>query len=376
MTFTNHIRLTSVEVYPLRATGGVSPNMTLGKMLVRPALLIKLVDADGCFGWGEIWSNFPPRANTHKADIVEDVFSTPLSNASFYDPAELITFLREKLSVYFLHIGQREVLEHILAGIDTAAWDLCLRKANVSFSEFLGIQPLAQCYASSLNREDLTKRLAKHVEFGQTDFKLKVGFEIGADTSFIDEAVQSLPQHSELMIDSNQSWDVAEASETLRKLEHFELLFAEEPIRADCPPNEWEQLANQTSIALAAGENLYGIAQFCAMAEAGVKYLQPDVAKWGGVSGALELAKQMPDDCQLWPHFMGTAVGQQAGLAISAAVGASSKCEMDVNENSLRSELCGDILAIQEGRVSLCSSPGLLIPPNEAALNKYHAVKS
>ena len=101
MTFTNHIRLTSVEVYPLRATGGVSPNMTLGKMLVRPALLIKLVDADGCFGWGEIWSNFPPRANTHKADIVEDVFSTPLSNASFYDPAELITFLREKLSVYF-----------------------------------------------------------------------------------------------------------------------------------------------------------------------------------------------------------------------------------------------------------------------------------
>ena len=375
MSFNNCVTLATVEVYPLKAMGGVSPNMTLGTMPVRPALLIKLVDRDGCFGWGEIWSNFPPRANTHKADLVEDIFITHLSNASFYDPAELIAFLRKKLSVYFLHIGQREVLEHILAGIDTAAWDLCLRKASISFSEFMGIQPQAHCYASSLNREDLTIRLAKHTALGQTDFKLKVGFEIGADTSFIDEAVQLLPQQSQLMIDSNQSWDVAEATETLKRLEHFGLLFAEEPIRADCSPNEWEQLSNQTSIALAAGENLYGIDQFCEMAEEGVKYLQPDVAKWGGVSGALELAKKMPDGCQLWPHFMGTAVGQQAGLAISAAVGATSKCEIDINENSLRSELCGDVLVIQKGQVSLSTAPGLVTPPNEAALHEYRATK-
>lgn len=34
-----------------------------------------------------------------------------------------------------------------------------------------------------------------------------------------------------------------------------------------------------------------------------------DVAKWAGVSGALDLAKAAPDDVLIWPHFMGTAAG-------------------------------------------------------------------
>ena len=107
------------------------------------------------------------------------------------------------------------------------------------------------------------------------------------------------------------------------------------------------------------------------MAEAGVKYLQPDVAKWGGVSGALDLASKMPGSCILWPHFMGSAVGQQAGLAISAAIGKASKCEMDVNENALRSELCDDVLIIENGCVALSDAPGLLTPPSEEALTLF-----
>ena len=81
------------------------------------------------------------------------------------------------------------------------------------------------------------------------------------------------------------------------------------------------------------------------MANAGVKFLQPDVAKWGGVS----VLWHWPRQCQgtrLWPHFMGSEVGQQASLAVSAAVGDGSKCEMDVNENLLRTDLCGEVSAL------------------------------
>ena len=373
MNFNNDITLSSVALYCLNAKGGVSPNMALGQMPVRPALLLKLVDKDGCFGWGEIWSNFPPRANLHKAHLMEDVVNKHLIGAEFTTPLELIDKLRHSLSVYFLHIGQREVFEHILAGIDTAAWDLALRKANVSFAEFMGIAPQAQCYASSLNAGDLSDRLIKHAELGQTEFKLKIGFEANEDVQFVADAASRLPKHSHLMIDSNQSWDVSSAGRILVRLEEFDLLFAEEPIRADCPVKEWETLANQTNIALAAGENIYGVPHFLEMAEAGVKFLQPDVAKWGGVSGALDLADKMPDGCVLWPHFMGSAVGQQAGLAISAALGDVSKCEMDVNENALRSDLCDDALIIEKGCVALPKTSGLLAPPSEDALNLYGA---
>lgn len=371
MNFTHDETIQSIALYPLNATGGVSPNMALGQMQVRPALLIKLTDTDGCFGWGEIWSNFPPRANLHKANLVEDVVEKHLVGARFSQPEELNQMLRDALSVYFLHIGQREVFEHILAGIDTAAWDLCLRSAGTNFPDFLGVQGKAQSYASSLNPADLEDKLQDHADLGQSEFKLKIGFETESDIQFVAKAAASLPPNSQLMIDSNQSWNLAQASEVLKEMEGFKLLFAEEPLRADCPCHEWETLARNSPVSLAAGENIYGIDKFLEMANSGVKYLQPDVAKWGGVTGALALAEKLPDGCYLWPHFMGSGVGQQAGLAVSAALGKASKCEIDVNENALRSELCDGALAISQGYVKLADEQGLVIPPTAAALARF-----
>ena len=373
MNFKHDVTLSSVALYPLSAKGGVSPNMALGQMHVRPALLVKLTDTDGCFGWGEIWANFPPRANLHKAHLVEDVVSTHLIGTKFSTPIELTDWLRTKLSVYFLHIGQTEVFEHILAGLDTAAWDLCLRSANQNFAGFMNVAATAQCYASSLNPADLNKRLQTHAAMGQEEFKLKIGFDSIADEAFVATASQQLPDGSRLMIDSNQSWDLSAATQILRRLEAFDLLFAEEPIRADRPITEWESLAKSTKISLAGGENLYGMNPFISMANAGVKFLQPDVAKWGGVTGALQLAEMLPDECVLWPHFMGSAVGQQAGLAVSAAIGSASKCEMDVNENALRTDLCISEAPVISGQVALSPEPGLLSPPAPDYLDAFSA---
>lgn len=374
MTFEHDVTLSTVELYPLSAHGGVSPNMALGQMRVRPALLVRLVADDGCFGWGEIWANFPPRANLHKAHLVDDVVASHLAGFSFAAPVELTEYLRHRLSVYFLHIGQEKVFEHILAGLDAAAWDLCLRHAGSSFANFMKIEETAQCYASSVNRPDLTKRLSDHVGMGQSEFKLKIGFDADSDVAFVAEAARQLPGGARLMIDSNQCWSPDDALQILQRLEKYDLLFAEEPIRADLDLSAWETLADKTSIPLAGGENIYGIDQFISMANAGVRVLQPDVAKWGGVTGALDLAEAMPEGCILWPHFMGSGVGQQAALAISAAIGAASKCEMDVNENPLRSDLCETAVEIMNGQVVLSSEPGLLAPPVAHALQTYATV--
>ncbi|MEM6620055.1 MAG: enolase C-terminal domain-like protein, partial [Pseudomonadota bacterium] len=97
---------------------------------------------------------------------------------------------------------------------------------------------------------------------------------------------------------------------------------------------------------------------------AGMRVLQPDVAKWGGMSGALDLAEAVPEGVLIWPHFMGTAVGQMAALSVTAALGRTSACEVDVNANALRTELCGDCLGIEGGRVALPEGPGLVTPPD------------
>lgn len=346
--------------------------MAIGSMPARPALLVRIEDSSECFGWGEVWSNFPPRANVHKAHIIEDVVSTPLYKLSFSDPREVSVALREQLSIYFLHVGQSEVFEHILAGIDAALWDLALRHAGVSFASFMDLRDAsAASYATSINADDLEELIPRHAELGQSHFKLKVGFAKHGNTHIVEKASHLCPEGARIMVDSNQSWNLAQAQRTLQDIEAYSPLFAEESLPANASFADWEALAASTRIALAGGENIYGIADFLSMVDTGMQYLQPDVAKWGGVSGALDLANALPDGISLWPHFMGSAIGQVAALSIAAAVGKDSCCEVDVNDNALRTELCGDAITIKAGRVDLPTAPGLVVPPKPNMIEAF-----
>lgn len=370
--FDRTITIANIDVFPIRTTGGVSPRMALGTMPTRPALLVRVRDKSGCFGWGEVWANFPPRANQHKAHLIKDVVASHLQGFSFIDPREVQDMLRTNLSVFFLHVGQVQVFEHILAGIDTALWDLALRDQGQSFHEFMGLkQNTAQSYATSINVEDLETLIPHHADLGQRYFKLKIGFAAHGNAEIIERAAELCPDGTRIMVDSNQSWTLDQAKTSLNAIENYTPYFAEEPLRADAPLSEWEELAKSTNIPLAGGENIYGIDNFLTMTRAGLRVLQPDVAKWGGISGALDLASSVPDDVLIWPHFMGTAIGQMAALSISAAVGDTSCCEVDVNKNALRTKLCGDIIKIHDGRIALCDQPGLVMPPQPESLKQF-----
>ena len=346
--------------------------MALGTMPTRPALLLRIVDTSGCFGWGEVWANFPPRANIHKAHLIEDVIADQLKNLVFCDPREVQEMLRARLWRFFLHIGQTQVFEHLLAGLDTALWDLCLRNAGLSFPRFMGLDvPVARSYATSINAEDLERLIPFHARLGQRYFKLKIGFAGHGNTQIVERAAAICPDGACIMVDSNQAWTLGEAKAALHAIEPYEPCFAEEPLQADAPPGEWEELAKSTRIPLAGGENIYGIADFLVMTRAGMQVLQPDVAKWGGVSGALDLAGAAPDGVMIWPHFMGSAVGQIAALCVSAACGHKSVCEIDVNANALRTGLCGDVITIRDGCVALPVDPGLVHPPKAGSLRLF-----
>lgn len=372
MDFSHTITIDGLDLFPIAATGGVSPQMAIGSMPKRPALLIRIRDKDGCYGWGEVWANFPPRANTHKADIIDDVIKPLLDGVAYCEPREIQQRLRDKLSTYFLHVGQLQVFEHILAGIDIALWDLTLRKHNQSVGEFFKLKKNhAPCYASSLNADDLEELIPLAVSRGQQHFKIKIGFQSDGGCSVVERAAAMCPESCHVMIDSNQSWTFEQATTSLQSLQQYQPFFAEEPIAANAPIAQWEQLAKSTSIPLAGGENIYGVDRFITMANAGMLILQPDVAKWGGVTGALDLADNLPAGVRLWPHFMGTALGQMASLAITAIVGGEAVCEMDVNKNQLRTLLCGDVMEIKDGYVKLKTNPGLVSEPLPERLEEF-----
>src|SRR3546814_4317399 len=107
------------------------------------------------------------------------------------------------------------------------------------------------------------------------------------------------------------------------RLEPVRLDGLEEPLRADRPWAEWRALREATAIPLAAGENLMGDAAFdAALVEGGLSVVQPDLAKWGGISACLPLAGRIRAAGRRYcPHYLGGGIGllESAHLQIGRA---------------------------------------------------------
>ena len=97
--------------------------------------------------------------------------------------------------------------------------------------------------------------------------------------------------------------------------------------------------------------------------------LQPDMAKWGGFSGCLPVARAiLGAGLRYCPHFLGGGVGLLASAHLLAAVGGDGLLEVDANPNPLRTRLCGAVGAVREGRVILGDAPGLGVEPDLRSL--------
>jgi D-galactarolactone cycloisomerase len=70
------------------------------------------------------------------------------------------------------------------------------------------------------------------------------------------------------------------------------------------------------------------------------------------------------------PHYLGGGIGLLASAHLLAAVGGDGILEIDANPNPLRTETCGPLTAIREGRARLTDAPGLGFEPDLARLRR------
>ena len=150
-------------------------------------------------------------------------------------------------------------------------------------------------YASGLNPD--AQALAQVDEARSAShhaFKIKIGFGEERDLRNLAELRSRLGPGAMLMVDANQAWSREEAVALVPQPEPFELAWLEEPLRADRPWYEWQSLQAVSDIALAAGENVAGSEAFeQAIVSGAVTVVQPDLAKWGGFSGCLPVARRV-----------------------------------------------------------------------------------
>ena len=370
------VRPARVEAFVFRCPIATPVRTSFGTMHDRPAVYVRVEDADGASGWGEIWCNFPSCGAEHRARLLETVLAPLATSRAFADPAEAFEFLSGKTAVLAIQSGEPGPMAQVIAGIDLALWDLCARRAGQPLWRYLGgTRDRVPVYASGINPERPQDVVAARRAEGYRAFKLKVGFGRERDLQNLAAVRELLGPSAPLMVDANQGWTLAEACAMAPALRDFGLGWLEEPLRADRPWSEWQQLQAATAIPLAAGENLMGHAAFDAAMQSGtLSVLQPDLAKWGGISGCWPVvARARQRGLRYCPHYLGGGIGLLASGHVLAAAGGDGILEIDANPNPLRTALMGPLGHLQEGSAALGDAPGIGVTPDLRALAELAA---
>ena len=352
-----------------------SPVQTsFGTMRDRPMVLVRIEDTEGMVGWGEIWCNFPACGAEHRARLVTSVLAPLLLGRTLVDPSEMWSDLTNKTEILAIQSGERGPIAQAIAGVDIALWDLVARRSDLPLWRLLGGESgTIGVYASGLNPDEPERAALTAQRAGYRAFKLKVGFDDALDERNVRVLRDILDPAAALMLDANQAWDVEGAIQAAARLGRYAIGWLEEPLRADRPLNDWQQLAATVNIPLAAGENITSAEDFyAAIASGALGVVQPDIAKWGGFSACRSIARAIREQGRRFcPHYLGGGVGLLASAHLLAAIGGDGLLEVDTNENPLRDILAGSINVVREGHVTLPEHPGLGILPDLGELAAF-----
>ncbi|MBY4897203.1 mandelate racemase/muconate lactonizing enzyme family protein [Cupriavidus sp. AU9028] len=372
---TQPLQIESLDAFVFRAPAEPPVQTSFGIMHDRPAVLLRLRDKDGAEGWGEVWCNFPTVGAEHRARMALAYGRPVITSQPWSNPRQAWLTMLERFAVLMLQTGEPGPLHQIAAGIDMAMWDLAARRAGLPVWRALGGASAwpVPVYASGINPTDPQKLAVAKREEGYRAFKLKVGFGEARDMANLRAMREALGDDAVMMVDANQAWDAEQAIAAGRRMAPFDLLWLEEPVRADAPPQTWAHLARQQPLRLAGGENLSSMARYDDfIAQPGMSVIQPDAGKWGGLSGCIDVARRA-NAAGKWycPHWLGAGIGLVASLHLKTAAGGDGYVEVDANPNPLRDTTAAPAMRVQDGCVQLPDAPGFGVTPDLAALQAY-----
>src|SRR4051794_38802519 len=224
--------LARVEAHVLRWPVEVPVRTSFGVMHDRPAVLVRVEDGEGAFGWGEAWCNFPACGAEHRARLIETVLAPLVVGRSFASPQAAFESLSRQTAVLAIQSGEPGPIAQAIAAIDIALHDLAARRAGLPlWRHLLGADGRAdsrahsraaaqakprpdiaptervRVYASGINPDGAGETVAALRAAGHTAFKLKVGFGPERDVDNLAAVRAAAGAEAMVMVDANQAWD-------------------------------------------------------------------------------------------------------------------------------------------------------------------------
>jgi D-galactarolactone cycloisomerase len=273
--------------------------------------------------------------------------------------------------------GTRGIGVVALSGIDIALWDILGKVRGVPLYELLGgkCRDKVPVYATALYPEkssEVAKRARGFADQGFHGVKIKVGFDLEQDIEMVRAVRRELGRDFIVMTDANQGYTVDVALKAADAFADCGVFWLEEPLFAEDIAGH-ALLREKTAAPIAVGENLHMCSAFenFVMREA-VDFLQPDVARAGGITEIKKIAAfaarhQVPISFHTW----GDAVALAASIHLSAAMPECTVMELDYTYNPLRTELLREPLRVENGFLIPSDEPGLGIELDANALERF-----
>lgn len=334
------IKPVRLEVHRYEAPLATPRQNAFGKMTHRPALFVMMEDASGACGWGEVFCNWPVFGASHRARIVSEIMAPLVLGQEFSDPPAMLDAVEASTQAIVVQCDEPGPFDQCASALEIAAWNCIAARREEPLSSVLKFDAAPTpvlTYASGLTAPMLEAAVPPLLKSGWTGFKLKVGFDHDLDVLSVKKIRNMVGSQAEIMIDANQSFTKEQAVKMADALAPFNVTWFEEPIGARRPIEDWQWLSQRCPIALAAGENVRGLDAFRHLIEdGGVRYIQPDIIKWGGIGRAIKIASIAKESSAFFaPHYLGGAVGLYATAELASAHHACW-LEVDANRNPLR----------------------------------------
>ena len=357
------IEITRIQAWAFRSPTKKPVATSFGVMHDRPAVLVRIEDRDGAFGWGEIWANWPAAGAEHRVRLLEMDVAHLVLGVPFASPTDFFHKLDTQTRIRAVQCGEVGPFAQVIAGLDIALWDMAARREGLPLRRLIrkDAADSVPAYASGIQISAADDLMPRARADGHQRFKLKVGFDMDADIAAVHRVEADLAQNELIACDANQAWSLQQAKEFLSGIAGVPLHWLEEPLPVFNDAADWRTLADHATIPLAGGENIIGEADFDSAIKEGVlSVIQPDVAKWGGVTGNLAVARNaLANSRRYFPHFLGAGIGMAASAELLAGAGGDGLLEVDVNENPLRSMLFEGGEPVSDGMWQCSDRPGL-----------------
>jgi galactonate dehydratase len=355
------IRITDVIAHPLSQTLPHPTVTSWGRYTDVSICLVEVRTDAGITGVGEALARFSPKAY---AELIETSLKPRLVGQNPTDIAFLWGSMRRALS------GRSGgMLFEAIAGVDIALWDILGKVANLPIYRLLGGVGRTEvpCYAASVNwgsDEFMDSELDRYLEKGFPRIKVKVANPVKDAIRRIERLRKRAGDDVELCVDANWAYTLPQAIEVGRALSANNYFWFEEPLRPE-DEDGYEELHRRCDTPLAAGESNYTLDQCMRLVSSRtLAYLQPDVARSGGISETRRMAEfAAAHDVQYAPHIgMSGIICETASVHLAAAMPNIRAMECETDASPFKTWITGQAPGAdrqKNGMLPVPTGPGL-----------------